>query len=129
MATLTNHYQNCELLNLGYGPGGRGPFVVRQEGYPAGSATFQADRYLLRKDGTWVLHLCVFVLNEAQQKDYLFDTSAEALTLLDSLSGDPKIESTFPEGKTVDQLKAAAQTTLTGIGAKIRDAKGSAFTR
>ena len=54
MAALTNSYHNCELLNLGHGPNGRGPFVIRQEGTPPGSMTFQPDRFLLRKDGTWV---------------------------------------------------------------------------
>jgi hypothetical protein len=125
MATITNNYQQCELLNLAYNPGGRGPFIVRQEGSPPGSMTFQQDRFLLRKDGAWVFNLAVFALSEKDQEQFLFATTAEALSLLDKLSGDPVVEIDLPAGKSREQLKAAAQTTITGLWARIRDAKST----
>jgi hypothetical protein len=32
MRTLTNDYRDCELINLGFGPNGRGPYFIRQDG-------------------------------------------------------------------------------------------------
>jgi hypothetical protein len=123
MPALSNNYQNCELLNLAYGPNGRGPFVVRQEGSPPGSLTFDQDRYLLRKDGTWVLNLAVFVLPEKEKEQFLFETSAEALDALKGLAGEPMVETGLPKGKSKEEIKAAAQSTITGIWGRMRDAK------
>jgi len=123
MAALTNHYQNCQLLNLGLGPKGRGPFVVRQEGTPPGSATFEVDSYLLRKDGTWVINLAVFALPDKEKEQFFFPTSGEAIQLLDRLTGEPRVESDLPKGKSVAELKSAAQATISGLWGRIRDAK------
>jgi hypothetical protein len=123
MAALTNSYHNCELLNLGSGPNGRGPFIIRQEGTPPGSMTFQPDRFLLRKDGAWVLNLAVFALPEKDKEQFLFTTSAEAMTLLDGLKGDPVVEAGLPPGKSVEELKTAAQSTISGLWGSMRNAK------
>lgn len=125
MATLTNHYSNCQLLNLGYGPQGRGPFVVRQEGTPPGSTTLKVDPYLLRKDGTWVINLAVFALPDKEKEQFFFQTSAEAVALLDGLGGAPVVEEALPQGKSRAELKSAAQATITGLWAKIREAKSA----
>ncbi len=125
MAALTNSHHNCELLNLGHGPKGRGPFIVRQEGTPPRSTTFQPDRYLLRKYGTWVLNLAVFALADKDKDQFLYSTSAEAMMLLDSLIGEPLVEASLPPGKSVEELKAAAQKTISGLWCSIRDAKPS----
>jgi hypothetical protein len=126
MATLTNNYQSCELLNLAHGPKGRGPFIVRQEGTPPGSMTFKKDRFLLRKDGTWVWNLAVFALSEKEKEQFLYSSTAEAMTLLDGLTGDPVVEATLPAGKSIEELKAAAQTTISGLWCNMRDAKPAA---
>jgi hypothetical protein len=125
MPTLANDFQRCELLNLGYGPGGRGPFVIRQDGSAPGSMTLRQDRFLLRKDGTWVNNLAVFALPEKEKEQFLYATSAEVAKHLDELSGDPVVEDALPEGKSLAELKAAAETTLTGIWGRIRNAKAS----
>jgi hypothetical protein len=123
MATISNDYQRCELLNLGYGPNGRGPFIVRQDGSPPGSMTFENDRFLLRKDGTWVINLNVFALAEKEKEDFLFESSGAALSVLNALAGEPIVQSKLPEGKSKEELKAAAQNTATGIWGRIRSAK------
>jgi hypothetical protein len=123
MATLTNSFQNCELLNLGYGPKGRGPFVVRQIGSPPGSVTFEKDSYLLRHDGTWVLNFAVFALPEKEQDQFLYQSSAQVMEMLDALTGDPIVQSGTPAGKSREELKAAAAKTFTGMAARIRNAK------
>jgi hypothetical protein len=123
MATLTNSYQNCELLNLKYGSGGRGPFIVRQEGTAPGSMTFQTERFLLRKDGTWVINLAVFTLSDKDKEQFLFESTAEAMQLLEELRGEPNVEAALPAGASVEQLKAAAQSTISGIWARMQGAK------
>lgn len=126
MATITNNYQNCELLNLKFGPGGRGPFIVRQEGTPPGSMTFQNENFLLRKDGTWVINLAVFPLSEKDKEQFLFDSSAEAMQLLEELRGEPMVEAALPSGISVEQLKAAAHSSITGLWARMQNAKRDA---
>jgi hypothetical protein len=123
MATLTNSYQHCELLNLGYGPKGRGPFIVRQTGTPSGSNTFEADAFLLRRDGTWVLNLAVFALSEKDKEKFFYQTAAEVMQTLESLTGEPIVQAGIPEGRSREELKAAAQSTLTGLWGRIRSAK------
>ncbi|WP_050028739.1 hypothetical protein [Verrucomicrobium sp. BvORR034] len=119
MATLTNSYHNCEILNLGYGPGGRGPFIVRQEASAPGSMTLQLDRFLLRKDGTWVLNLAVFALTEKEKEDFLYENTGAVVALLSELAGDPLVDTSLPEGTSIEKLKAAAQSTITGLWGKI----------
>lgn len=119
MATLTNSYHNCEILNLGYGPGGRGPFIVRQEASAPGSMTLQQDRFLLRKDGTWVLNIAVFALSEKEKEDFLYENTGVIVALLSELVGDPVVDTSLPEGTSLEQLKATAQTTFTGLWGKI----------
>lgn len=114
---------NCSTLGTGLKR--RGPFVVRQDGYAPGSMTFKEDRFLLRKDGTWVLNLIVFALPETEKEQFFFDTSAEAITLLDGLPGDPVVEETLPADKSIEELKRAAESTLTGLWGRIRSAKVS----
>jgi hypothetical protein len=123
MAALTNSFHNCELLNLGYGPKGRGPFIVRQTGASPGSTTFDADAFLLRRDGTWVLNLAVFALSEKDKENFFYETSAEVMQTLESLTGEPIVQAGIPEGKSREELKAAAQSTLTGLWGRICGAK------
>ncbi len=123
MAALTNNYQNCELLNLKSGSGGRGPFIVRQEATAPGSTTFQQERFLLRKDGTWVINLAVFPLSEKEKEQFLFESAADAIQLLDELRGSPIVESALPSGTSAEQLKAAAQSTISGLWARMQNAK------
>ena len=85
--------------------------------------TFQPDRFLLRKDGAWVLNLAVFALPEKDKEQFLFTTSAEAMVLLEGLTGDPVVEAGLPQGKSVEELKTAAQSTITGLWGRMRDAK------
>jgi hypothetical protein len=125
MKKLSNRYEQCELLNLGYGPKGRGPFVVRQDGYPPGSTTLKADRFLLRKDGTWVLNLAVFALPEEEKEKFIYESRADAVKALQALKGDPVIEENLPAGRGLEDLKAAAQGTLTGLWGRIQSAKAS----
>jgi hypothetical protein len=128
MAKLTNSYDNCTLLNLAYGPNGRGPFVIRQDGYVPGSETFKENRYLLRKDGAWVLNLAAFMLPEKEKEQFIFTSSAEAMTLLQGLASDPIVEGDLPEGRSREEIEVAAQSTITGLWGRIRAAQASKIT-
>jgi len=126
MPKLSNDYKQCTLLNLGYGSGGRGPYVIRQDAYPPGSVSFRDERFLLRKDGTWVLSLAVYALPEDGKEKFLFDKSAEAIELLGHL-GELVVEDSLPPNKSVKELQAAAESTITGIWSRIRNAKTASF--
>jgi hypothetical protein len=123
MPTLTNNFARCEMLNLGYGPGGRGPFVVRQDGSAPGSMTLKQDRFLLRKDGTWVLSLAVYALPESEKEQFLYSTTADVIKMLDGLGGTPVVDDSLPAGRSLEELGAAAEATLSGIWGRIRSAK------
>ena len=125
MSKITNSSEHCELLNLGTGPNGRGPFLLRQEGYPPGSTTFNVDRYLLRHDGTWVLNLAVFPLPDAEKEKFFFQTSADAMKVLDGLAGEPVVEAGLPPDISRAALTAAAESTISGLWGRIRAARPS----
>lgn len=116
MPTLTNSYDNCQLLNVGDGPQGRGPFLIRQQGSAPGSMTLDQNRYFLRKDGIWVLSLAVYILSDAEQeKGFLYPTSTDAMNQLSSLTGDPVVDETLPPDKSAEELMRAAEKTITGL--------------
>ena len=68
MKILTNNVADCQLLNLETGQNRRGPYVLRQDGVAPGSMHVKTHRFLLRRDGTWVNSLAVYVLPEAEGK-------------------------------------------------------------
>lgn len=116
MPALSNDYDQCQLLNLGVGPQGRGPFLVRQQGSAPNSMTLEQRRYFLRKDGTWVLSLAVYILSDDDQEaHFLYPSSADAVNLLSSLSGDAVVDDTLPPDKSAEELMLAAEKTITGL--------------
>jgi hypothetical protein len=131
MATLTNFADHCDLLNLGFGPGGKGPYVLRQSGSPPGSMTLQQDSYLLRKDGTWVLNLTVFSLPEKDvNENFLFRDFPELFSVIGDLGSKPLvIEDKLPTDKSRAEILAALQTTASNLLSRIRDAKGAKLER
>jgi hypothetical protein len=126
MRTLTNNLADCELLNLETGQNRRGPYVVRQDGITPRSAGVRSYRFLLRKDGTWVNNLAVFVLPEAEQESqFTFETIAEVYALVNRLGGTPRVEAALPEGKSQSELLAAAESTTSRVWNRIQRARGS----
>jgi len=125
MPVIANDYRRCEMLNLGSAPGGRGPFAIRQLGFPPGSMTLKEESFLLRKDGVWVLNLCVFALPEPQQQQFLYPTSAEVMQALDGLQRDAVVEDKLPEGVSKEELLAAAENVASKLLSGLRNAKAS----
>ena len=107
MPALTNDPTRCELLNLGWGPGGHGPFLVRQEGYAPGATDFHNDFFILQKDGRWLINLAFVVLPEVEQEKQLFHSPAEVLQCLDDLCVKPvQADGEIPSGATSDEVMA-----------------------
>ena len=125
MRTLTNDYHDFELVNLKFSESGRGPYSIRQDGVPSGADIQQEDRYLLRKDGVWVLNFRVFLLSEEDQQQFLYDSIGEVQGIIQNLSGKPTVEAGLPDGKSREELLQAADTTRDRIFRHIQEAHGS----
>ncbi len=107
MAALSNDPARCEVMNLAWSPNGHGPYLVRQEGYEPGSSTFKMQRFILQKDGLWLLNLAFVMLPEAEQEAQLFHSLTEVLQLLDSLSSKPvSASAAIPAGASADEILA-----------------------
>ena len=104
MAALSNDPARCEVMNLAWGANGHGPYLVRQEGYEPGSSTFKPQRFILQKDGRWLLNLA-FVMPEAEQEAQLFHHLSDVLILLDRLAAQPvQADATLPPGTCADEI-------------------------
>jgi len=124
MPAITNYPDRCELLNLGYGPQGKGPYILRQEGNIPGSLDLRQNTYLLRKDGVWVLNLAIFALPEVEQEVVLYPTVADAMKMMTSLSGgEPVIDATLPAGRTLEEMQVATDSTASRLISQLRQAK------
>jgi hypothetical protein len=105
MAALCNDPARCEVMNLGWATGGHGPYLVRQEGYEPGSSTFKPQRFILQKDGRWLLNLAFVMLPEAVQEAQLFHSMSEVVRCLDSLAEAPvRIDSALPAGASEAEI-------------------------
>jgi len=130
MPAIANYPDRCELLNLGYGPEGKGPYVLRQEGNVPGSMDLRQNTYFLRKDGVWVLNLAILAMSESEQEVVLYHTLAEAMKMLTGLSGgEPVIESALPAGRTLEELQAATEGTANRLLTRLRQAKREPLNR
>lgn len=107
MAALSNDPARCEVMNLGYGPQGHGPYLVRQEGYEPDSSTFKPQRFVLQKDGRWLLNLAFVMLPEPEQEKQLFHSLTDVLLFLDGLSDKPvQADGKLPPGTNADEIMA-----------------------
>ncbi len=107
MPALCNDAARCEVMNLAWAPGGHGPYLVRQEGYLPDSTDFRPQRFLLQKDGRWLLNLAFVMLPEAEQEAQLFHSLKDVLVLLDQIAGQPvKADASLPPGTNADEVMA-----------------------
>lgn len=105
MPALCNDATRCEVMNLAWAPGGHGPYLVRQEGYLPDSTDFHPQRFLLQKDGRWLLNLAFVMLPEAEQEAQLFHHLSDVLILLDRLAAQPvQADATLPPGTCADEI-------------------------
>ena len=120
MPVICNDAARCEVMNLAWGPGGHGPYLVRQEGYAPGSSTFKMQRFILQKDGRWLLNLAFVMLPEAEQEAQLFHSLTEVIQLLDSIASQPvQAEAMLPadanEAQIMEHFERCAHRILRGM--------------
>jgi hypothetical protein len=126
---LTNDFIDFHLIDLGYNTHGHGPFILRQEGMAPNSPDLYDDRFLLRRDGTWVINLTFFQLSEADQQAFVFKDIPEVWATVEALPGTPVIEAHLPPGKSRAELLAGAQATMSRVMLHVHQAEGSRLTR
>ena len=129
MQILTNACKDCVLLNLGTNKSGHGPYVIRQDGVPPGSSSSEEGRFLLRKDGTWVLNITAFTLPEKEQEQqFIFQNPAELYATVQELGGNPVVEDKLPPGKSRVELNAAIETTISRVLSQVKEARAKRLT-
>ena len=105
MPALSNDPARCEVMNLGWGPKGHGPYLVRQEGHAPGSVDFRPQRFILLKDGRWLINLAFVMLSEADQVAQLFHHLTDVLVFLDSLSDKPVVaDAALPPDTSAEEI-------------------------
>jgi hypothetical protein len=105
LAPLSNDPEHCDVMNLGYGPNGHGPYLVRQEGYVPGSMDLRPQRFILQKDGRWLLNLAFVMMPEAEQEKQLFQDLTEVLRFLDAQGAQPvRADAALPPGTTPEEI-------------------------
>lgn len=93
MATITNHFTNVELLNLGDQPGKTGPLIAVQIGVAPGDMTVRQGMYLLCRDGKWADVVALGAAGKPELWDQaLFDSSGQVLALLDKMGATPEVK-------------------------------------
>ena len=107
MPLLCNDAARCEVMNLAWAPGGHGPYLVRQEGYLPDSNDFRPQRFLLQKDGRWLLNLAFVMLPEAAQEAQLFHSLTEVINLLDDIASEPvEADASLPDNLSEAEILA-----------------------
>jgi hypothetical protein len=126
MRALKNSIQEVEIVNLGYAENGKGPYFVRQDGYPPGTTDYKDERFILLSDGTWMLNLKFMALPESEQEKHLLSSIREIYDRLQNVAGTPVVaDATLPEGKTQEQLMREIEATAGRIRSRMKGAKGS----
>jgi hypothetical protein len=120
MPALSNDPDRCELLNLGWGAGGHGPYLVRQEGHVPGTGDFHNDFFILQQDGRWLINLAFVMLPEAEQEKQLFHSPAEVIQCLDelrvkSVQADAEIPPGATSGEVMAHFENCANRILRGM--------------
>lgn len=93
MPTITNHYTNVQVLNLGDDSGTPGPVIAVQNGVAPGDMTVQQKMFLLCRDGMWVDIVALGASADAKLWDEaIFDSSSQVLSLLEKLGSAPEVK-------------------------------------
>jgi hypothetical protein len=120
MSALCNDPTRCEVMNLGWEHGGHGPYLVRQEGYVPGSMDFRPQRFLLQKNGRWLLNLAFVMLPEDEQEAQLFHSLTEVARFLDTMAASPvladsKLPSEVSEAEILRHFEQCTHRILRGM--------------
>lgn len=93
---ITNHLQDCQLLDLGRllgHEGNRGPFLLVQDGCDPADPKMRECSFVLTRRGTWLHYYLYLALPESiRRRCALFDTSPEVMQLAEGLPGKVQVE-------------------------------------
>jgi len=91
MPTITNHYLDAKVLDLG-SEGKRGPFLVIQVGLAPVDELARERMFVLRPDGQWVDFNCYASQGRPDSMDEIvFPTMAKVMETFGALTGKPRI--------------------------------------
>jgi hypothetical protein len=91
MRTITNHYRDSHVLNLGSG-GQRGPYLVTQTGVAPRDPSPKERMFVLRPDGRWVDFNAYACQGKPEAMDeVVFSTMTEVMETFGKLIGRPHI--------------------------------------
>jgi hypothetical protein len=87
MPTITNHYRDSHVLNLG-SAGERGPYLVTQTGVAPSDPLAKERMFVLRPDGRWVDFNAYASQGKPEAMDEIvFSTTAELMETFAKLFG------------------------------------------
>ena len=87
MGTITNHYRDSHVLNLGSGSE-RGPYLVTQTGVSPNDPLPKERMFVLRPDGRWVDFNAYACQGKPEAMDEIaFSTTAEVMEIFAKLLG------------------------------------------
>ena len=91
MGTITNHYRDSHVLNLGSGDE-RGPYLVTQTGVAPNDSLAKERMFVLRPDGRWVDFNAYACQGKPEAMDEIvFSTTAEVMATFGKLFGRPQV--------------------------------------
>jgi len=91
MGTITNHYRDSHVLNLGSG-GERGPYLVTQTGVSPSDAFAKERMFVLRPDGRWVDFNAYACQGRPEAIDEIvFSSTTEVIETFGKLMGRPQV--------------------------------------
>jgi len=91
MRTITNHYRDSHVLNLGSG-GERGPYLVTQTGVAPSDPMPKTRMFVLRPDGWWVDFNAYACQGKPEAMDELvFPTMTKVMETFAKLFGRPQV--------------------------------------
>lgn len=91
MRTITNHYLDAQVLDLGHEKE-HGPFLVIQTGVAPGDELARSRMFVLRPDGQWVDFNCYACQGRPEAMDEIvFPTMTKIMETFGTLTGKPRI--------------------------------------
>src|SRR5216110_3993804 len=91
MRTITNHYRDSHVLNLGSG-GDRGPYLVTQTGVSPTDPLPKERMFVLRPDGRWVDFNAYACQGTPEAIDEIvFSTTTQIMETFGKLFGRPQV--------------------------------------
>jgi hypothetical protein len=120
---LSNHFSACRLISLAKlkvaseipGRDANGPYLIAQEGYDPADISMRKAEYLLGRSGEWLaVHWFFRMPVPERRREFLFATAAEAMELMQDLSGPVRVIRTKPpsvqdDGADDDEYRSVLQ--------------------